>query len=137
MLKIHKFVAKKFTNKSSCRNEKVLLIIKCKLLFLILCAFLRCVRGSTSVTAHSGSYTVNDFKIKFDYTLCWDFLIWDLKGRVCFGSLIKIFVPVYRSTLSFSCICCFLSHTSPTADILLYIHFYISLYENLHIHTPY
>ena len=71
-----------------------------------------------------------------DYTLGWDLLIWDLKGRVCFGILIKIFVAVYQNTLSSSCICSVLSHTAPAADILLFIHFYVSLCEILLTHTP-
>ena len=58
------------------------------------------------------------------------------EGRVCFDSLIKIFVLVHRSTLSFSCICSVLNHTAPTVDILLFIHFYISLCEVLFIHIP-
>ena len=92
--------------------------------------------SSRSFTTLSENHTVDDFEIAFDYTLGWDLLIWDLKGRVCFGSLIKFFVPVHWSTLSFSCICSVLSHTPPTADILLFIHFYISLCEVLLIHTP-
>ena len=136
-LKFHKFVAEKIAKKSGCRYEKVLSIIKCKLSFLILCASLMCVRGSRSLTTQSGNHAVDDFEIAFDYTLGWDLLIWDLKGRVCFGSLIKIFVPVHRSTLSSSCICSILNHTAPTADILLVIHFYISLCEVLLIHTPF
>ena len=99
--------------------------------------FSKCVRGSRSFTVHSGNHAVGDFEIAFDYMLSWDLLIWDLKGRVCFGSLIKIFVPVYCSTLSSSCICSVLSHTAPTADILLVMHFYISPCEVLHIHTPF
>ena len=60
--------------------------------------------------------------------------IW--KGGGCFGSLIKIFVSVHWSALSFSCICSVLSHTAPTVDILLFLHFYISLCEVLLIHYP-
>ena len=86
---------------------------------------------------HSGNHAINDFKILFDYTLNWDLLIWDLKGGVCFGNLIKFFVLVHQSTLSFSCICSvLLSHTPLTADILLFAHFHISLCEVLLIHTP-
>ena len=68
-LKLHKFVAEKIANKSGCRNEKVLSIIKCKLSFLILRASLMCVRGSCSLTTHSGNHAVDDFKIAFDYML--------------------------------------------------------------------
>ena len=68
-LKFHKFVAEKITNKSGCHYEKVLSIIKCKLLFLILCASLMCVRDSRSFTTHSGNHVVDDFEIAFDYTL--------------------------------------------------------------------
>ena len=68
-LKFHKFVAEKIANKSGCRYEKVLPIIKCKLSFLILRASLMCVRGSRSFTTHSGNHAVDDFEIAFDYTL--------------------------------------------------------------------
>ena len=68
-LKFHKFVAEKIANKSGCRYEKVLPIIKCKLSFLILRAFLMCVRGSRSLTTHSGNHAVDDFEVAFDYTL--------------------------------------------------------------------
>ena len=68
-LKFHKFVAEKIANKSGCRYEKVLSIIKCKLSFLILRASLMCVRGSRSFTTHSGNHVVDDFQIAFDYTL--------------------------------------------------------------------
>ena len=47
----------------------------------------------------------------------------------------SVFVPFHRSTLSFSCICSVLSHTPPTADILLFTHFCISLCEVLLIHN--
>ena len=67
-LKFHKFVAEKIANKSGCRYEKVLPIIKCKLSFLILRAFLMCVRGSRSFTTHSGNHAVDDFEVAFDYT---------------------------------------------------------------------
>ena len=86
-LKLHKFVAEKIANKSGCRYQKVLSITKCKLSLLILRASLMCVRGSRSLTTHSGNYAVDDFEIAFDYTLAWDLLIWDLKRRVCFESL--------------------------------------------------
>ena len=135
-LKFHKIVAEKISNKSCCCYEKVLSNIKCKLSFLILRAFLMSVRRSRSFTAHSGNHAVDNFEIGFDCMLGWDLLIRDLKGRVCFGSLIKGFVPVYRSTLSFSYICSVFSYTPPKADILLFIHFYISLCEVLLIHTP-
>ena len=104
-LKFHKFIAEKIANKSGCRYEEFLSIIKCKLSFLILRASLMCVSCSRSFTTHSGNHAVDDFEIAFNYALGWDLLIWELKGRVCFGSLIKIFVPVHRSTLSSSCIC--------------------------------
>ena len=81
-LKFHKFVSEKIANKSGCRYEKVLSIIKRKLSFLILRASLMCVRRSRSFTTHSGNHAVDDFAIAFDYTLGWDLLIWDLKGRV-------------------------------------------------------
>ena len=68
-LKFHKFVSEKITNKSVCRYEKILSIIKCKLSLLILCASLMCVRDSRSFTTHSGNNVVNDFEIAFDYTL--------------------------------------------------------------------
>ena len=68
-LKFHKFIAEKIANKSGCRSEKVLSIIKCKLSFLILRASLMCVRGSCSFTTHSGNHAVNDFEIAFDHTL--------------------------------------------------------------------
>ena len=64
-LKFHKFVAGKIANKSGCRYEKVLSIIKCILSLLILCASLMCVRGSGFFTAHSGNHAVDDFA--FDY----------------------------------------------------------------------
>ena len=82
-LKFHKFLAEKIANKYGCCHEKVLSIIKCKLSFLILCAFLMCERGSYSFTKHSGNHAVDDFEIACDYMLGWDLLIWDLKGRVC------------------------------------------------------
>ena len=90
-----------------------------------LCFSSMCVRDSRSFTAHSGNHAVNDSETGLDYTLGWDLLTWDLKGRVCFGSLVKIFVPIHRSALSFSCICSVLSYTPPTVDIFLFIHFYI------------
>ena len=93
-----------------------------------------CERQS-SFTTHPGNHAADDFKIAFDYMLGWDLLIWKLKGTVCFGSLIEFFVPIHQSTLYFSCICSVLSHTSPTTDILLFTHFYISLCEVLLIHT--
>ena len=65
-LKFHKFVAEKIANKSGCRYEKVLSIIKCKLSFLILRASLMFVRGSRSFTTHLGNHAV---EIAFDYTL--------------------------------------------------------------------
>ena len=68
-LKIHKFVAEKIANKSGCRYEKFLSIIKCKLSFLILCASLMYEGGSCSFTTHSGSHAVDDFETAFDYTL--------------------------------------------------------------------
>ena len=68
-LKFHKFVAEKIANKSGCRYEKVLSIIKRKLSFLILRASLMCVRRSRSFTTHSGNHAVDDFAIAFDYTL--------------------------------------------------------------------
>ena len=67
-LKIHKFVAGKIANKSGCRYEKVLSIIKCILSLLILRASLMCVKGSGFFTAHSGNHAVDDFEIAFDYT---------------------------------------------------------------------
>ena len=67
-LKIHKFVAGKIANKSGCRYEKVLSIIKCILSLLILRASLMCVKGSGFFTAHSGNHAVDDFEITFDYT---------------------------------------------------------------------
>ena len=133
--KCHKFVAEKIAKKSGCRYEKVLLIIKCRLLFLILRASLTWVRGSHSFATHSGNHAVDDFEIAFDSTLGWDLLIWDLKGRVCLDSLIKVFVLVHRITLYSSCFCSVLSHTATTADVFLVIHFYISLCEVLPIHT--
>ena len=75
-LKFHKFVAEKIANKSGCRYEKVISIIKCKLSFLNLRVSLMCVRGSRSFTTHSGNHTVNDFEIAFDYTLGGDLLMW-------------------------------------------------------------
>ena len=68
-LKFHKFVSEKIANKSGCRYEKVLSIIKRKLSFLILHASLMFVRGSRSFTTHSGNHAVDDFTIAFDYTL--------------------------------------------------------------------
>ena len=68
-LKFQKFVAEKIANKSGCSCEKVLSIIKCKLSFLIFRASLTCVRGSSSLTTHSGNHAVDDFEIAFDYTL--------------------------------------------------------------------
>ena len=68
-LKFHKFVAEKIANKSGCRYEKFLSIIKCKLSFLILCASLMYEGGSCSFTTHSGSHAVDDFETTFDYTL--------------------------------------------------------------------
>ena len=65
-LKFHKFVAEKIANKSGCRYEKVLSIIKCKLSFLILRASLMCVRGSRSFTTHSRNHADADFEIAFD-----------------------------------------------------------------------
>ena len=113
-LKCRKFVAEKIANKSGCHYGKVLPIIKCKLSSLNHRPSLMCVRGNRSCTTHSGNHAVYDFEIAFDYTLGWDLLIWDLKRRVCFGSLIKFFlVPVHRSTLSFSWTCSVLSHTPP------------------------
>ena len=75
-LKFHKFLAEKIANKSGCRYEKVISIIKCKLSFLNLRVSLMCVRGSRSFTTHSGNHTVNDFEIAFDYTLGGDLLMW-------------------------------------------------------------
>ena len=102
----------------------------------ILRASLMCVRGSRSFTEHSGNHAVGDFEIAFDYMLSWNLLIWNLKGRVCFGNLIKIFLSVHRNTLSSPCICSVLSHTAPTADKFLVMHFYISPCEVLLIHIP-
>ena len=68
-LKFHKFVAEKIANKSGCRYEKVISIIKCKLPFLILRVSLMCARGSRSLTTHSGNHLVDDFEIAFGYTL--------------------------------------------------------------------
>ena len=68
-LKFHKFLAEKIANKYGCCHEKVLSIIKCKLSFLILCAFLMCERGSCSFTKHSGNHAVDDFEIACDYML--------------------------------------------------------------------
>ena len=68
-LKFHKFAAEKIVNKSGCRYEKVLSIIKCKLSFLILRASLMCVRGIRSFITHSGNHALDDFEIPFDYTL--------------------------------------------------------------------
>ena len=42
-LRFHKFVAEKFANKTGCCYEKVISIIKFKLLLIILCASLICV----------------------------------------------------------------------------------------------
>ena len=89
-LKFHKFAAEKFANKSGCRYEKVLSIIKCKLSLLILPASLMCVRGSGFFTTQSGKYLVNDFEIAFDWSLGWGFLIWVSKGRVCLESSLNI-----------------------------------------------
>ena len=68
-LKFHKFAAEKFANKSGCRYEKVLSIIKCKLSLLILPASLMCVRGSGFFTTQSGKYLVDDFEIAFGWSL--------------------------------------------------------------------
>ena len=68
-LKFYKFVAEKIANKSGCRYEKVLSIIKCKLSFLNIRASLMCVRDSRSFTTHLGNHAVDDFEIAFDYTL--------------------------------------------------------------------
>ena len=68
-LKFHKFVAEKIAKKSGCCYEKFLSIIKCKLLFLILCASLMCMRGRRSFTTHLGNHAVDDFEIAFDHTL--------------------------------------------------------------------
>ena len=68
-LKFYKFVAENIANKSGCRYEKVLSIIKCKRSFLILRASLMCVRSSRSFTTHSENHAVDDFKIAFDYSL--------------------------------------------------------------------
>ena len=68
-LKFHKFVAEKIAKKSGCHYEKFLSIIKCKLLFLILCASLMCMRGRRSFTTHLGNHAVDDFEIAFDHTL--------------------------------------------------------------------
>ena len=62
-LKFHKFVAEKIANKSGCRYEKVLLIIKCKLSFLILCASLMCGRGIRFFSTHSGNHAVGISKL--------------------------------------------------------------------------
>ena len=69
-LKFHKFVAEKIANKSGCRYEKVLSIIKCKLAFIVLRDSVMCVTGSGSFTTQSGNHAVDDFEIAFDYTLC-------------------------------------------------------------------
>ena len=68
-LKFHKFVPEKIANKSGCRYEEVLSIIKCKLSFLNLRASLMHVRGSCSFTTHSRNHAVDDFKIAFDCRL--------------------------------------------------------------------
>ena len=68
-LKFHKFVAEKIANKSGCRYEKAISIIKYKLSFLILRASLMRVRGSRSFTTHSRNHAVDNFEIAFDYTL--------------------------------------------------------------------
>ena len=68
-LKFHKFVAEKIANKSGCRYEKVLSIIKCKLSLLILRASLMCVRGSGFFTTQPGKYLVDDFEIAFNWSL--------------------------------------------------------------------
>ena len=47
------------------------------------------VRGSHSFTTQSGNHAVDDLEIAFGYTLGWDLLIWDLKGRVCFETLLN------------------------------------------------
>ena len=69
LLTSNKYKSEKIVNKSGCRYEKVLSIIKCKLSFLILRASLMCVRGSRSFTTHSGNQAIDDFEIEFDYTL--------------------------------------------------------------------
>ena len=69
LLTSNKYKSEKIANKSGCRYEKVLSIIKCKLSFLILRASLMCVRGSRSFTTHSGNQAIDDFEIEFDYTL--------------------------------------------------------------------
>ena len=68
-LKFHKFVPEKIANKSDCRYEEVLSIIRCKLSFLNLRASLMHVRGSCSFTTHSRNHAVDDFKIAFDCRL--------------------------------------------------------------------
>ena len=52
------------------------------------------------------------------------------------GVLLSFFVPVHWSTLSFPCIYSILRHTPPTASILFFTYFYISLCEVLLIYTP-
>ena len=69
LLTSNKYKSEKIANKSGCRYEKVLSIIKCKLSFLILRASLMCVRGSRSFTTHSGNHAVDDFENGFHYTL--------------------------------------------------------------------
>ena len=66
-LRFHKFFAEKIANKSGCRYAKS--SFNNQLSFLILRASLMCVRGSRSLTTHSGNHAVNDFEIAFDYTL--------------------------------------------------------------------
>ena len=101
--------------------------------FLVL---LQCAWEKVGPSQHIQGTRIDDFEIPLDYTIGWDLLIWDLKGRVCFRSLIKIFMAAHPSALSSSWICFVVSHTALTADILLVIHFYISLCEVLLIHTP-
>ena len=63
-LKFHKFVAEKIANKSGCRCENVLSIIKCKLSFLILRASIMCVRGSRLIKKYISMNTcksINSF----------------------------------------------------------------------------
>ena len=60
-LKFHKFVAEKIANKSGSRY--VLSITKYKLSFLILRASVICVRGSRSLTTHSGNHAVDDLEL--------------------------------------------------------------------------
>ena len=58
-LKFQKLVAEKIADKSGCVYQKVLSIIKCKLLFVIL---------RRSFTIHSGNHAVGDFEIAFYHT---------------------------------------------------------------------